>query len=299
MAMTFDSMPATEDPVHLLGIADSKAGKSVYAAQAANDGFNVIYVDSDNGASALRYALKPEAQKRVFYIPVNRPMTFLSNFLRSTTAKPMLWLPNHDRLYSKLSPGLADDEPVWKFDVTQVPKQWLLVKDSWTALAADALGIGAADQAAALLNGTDQGIYGEASVNLTYICNMLQKVPFHVYVIAHGTKYEVYDKPNGSTGVVKQRDMILRETKEVPVSSSRGHGETMVSRFNHIGWFYVTSLGETEIDFTRRPGRVGGGPPNKKAKVQDLPFSKLTHGVPEQVSNDQWWIETTHGEMKK
>jgi hypothetical protein len=109
----------------------------------------------------------------------------------------------------------------------------------------------------------------------------------------------VYDKPNGSTGVVKQKDMILRETKEVPVSCSRPHGETMVSRFNHIGWLYVNHLGGTEIDFTRKPGRVGGGPPNKKDTVDKLPFSKLTKGVPESIPCDTWWIEGTHGEFKK
>jgi hypothetical protein len=300
MATTFDDLPATDDPVHLLGIADSKAGKSVYGAQAAIDGFRVIYIDADNGASALRFMMKdkPEARKRVSYLSTTRPMTFLTNFLRSTPVRPMFWMPDRNQLWSKMLPGVADSERVWKFAASEIPKQWLLVTDSWTSVASDALGIGSADQAAELLKGTDQGIYGEANANLTYICNLLQKVPYHVYVMAHGTKYEVYDKPAGSSGVVKQRDMILRETKEVPVSSSRPHGETMVSRFNHIGWFYVNNLGETEIDFTRKPGRVGGGPPNRKTKVQDLSFAKLCGGVPEDVTCDTWWIESTHGELK-
>jgi hypothetical protein len=298
---SFDDMPAIDDPVHLLLIADSKAGKSVYAAQAAIDGFNMIYIDSDNGASALRYALegKPEAKKRVFYIPTTRPSTFLTNFLRSTLLKPFNWMPDRNQLWSKMLPGVADEERVWRFHASEIPKSWLLNVDSWTSTSADALGIGAADQKAELLEGTNQGIYGEANSGLTYICNMLQKVPYHTLIQAHGTKYEVYDKPNGSTGVVKQKDMILRETKEVPVSCSRPHGETMVSRFNHIGWLYVNHLGGTEIDFTRKPGRVGGGPPNKKDTVDKLPFSKLTKGVPESIPCDTWWIEGTHGEFKK
>lgn len=301
MNTTLDDTLGMDDPVHLLAIADSKAGKSVYAAQAVLDGFQMIYLDSDNGVSALRYVLRdnPAARKRVFYLPLARPQTFLTNFLRSTAARPMMWMPDRNQLWSKMLPGVADDERVWKFAASEIPRTWVLNIDSWTSTSSDALGIGAADQKAELLNGTDQGIYGEAGSNLTYICNMLQKVPYHVIVQAHGTKYEVYDKPPGSTGVVKQKDLILRETKEVPVSSSRAHGETMVSRFNHIGWLYVNHLGETEIDFTRRPGRVGGGPPNRKAKVQELPFSKLVGGIPEPVDCDTWWIEGTHGEFKK
>lgn len=300
MATSLDETPAIADPVHLLGISDSKAGKSTYAAQAAADGFTVVYVDSDNGASALRYALKdkPEARKRVFLLQTSRPKVFMSNFLRSTTLKPLLWMPDQNKLYSPMLPGLDDSERVWKLDVSKIPNSWLLTVDSWTSVAGDALGIGSAEQAAKLLEGTDQGIYGEANSALTHISNLLQKIPCHVFVQAHGTKYEVYDKPNGATGVIKQSAMVLRETKEVPVSSSRPHGEVMVSRFNHIGWFYVNHLGETEIDFTRKPGRVGGGPPNVRKKVQDLPFSKLTHGVPEPETNDEWWIESTHGEMR-
>lgn len=300
MARTMDEIPAVSDPVHLLGIADSKAGKSVYAAQAAIDGFTVIYIDADNGISAFRYATRstPDAMKRVFYIPTSRPAVFLTNFLRSSATRPMLWLPQKNQLYSKLLSGLDDNEPVWIFDVTAVPREWLISIDSWSSVASDALGIGSAEQSAKLLEGTDQSIYGDANSHLTYICNLLQKIPCHVYVQAHGTKYEVYDKPVGATGVIRQNQMILRETKEVPVSSSRPHGEVMVSRFNHIGWFYVTQTGETEIDFTRKPGRVGGGPPNTKKKVQDLSFTKLVGGVPPVVTNDNWWIETTHGEYK-
>jgi hypothetical protein len=301
-AITMDQIPAIDDPVHLLAIADSKVGKSVYAAQAALDGFDVIYMDADNGISALRYALKnnPEAQKRVRYIWTNRPMTFLTNFLRSSTKAPMKWMPNRNQLYSKLLAGLPDDEVVWTFDSTKIPKEWLFVGDSWTATAMDALEIGSAEQKAELLDGTNQAIYGSANSNLTYICNMLQKVPYHVMIQAHGAKYEVYDKPlNTVAGQAKQKDMILREIKDVPLSSSRPHGETMVSRFNHIGWLYVNAMGGTDIDFTRKPGRVGGGPPNRRDSVEKLSFKHLVGGVPAPVECNDWMTISTHGELKK
>jgi hypothetical protein len=294
---TIDMIPAVTDPVHLLLIGDTKAGKSTYAAQAAKDGFNVIYIDCDNGLSALRYALgnDVEAQRRVHYFHTSRPVEFIRNFLRSTEKSPLRWNPRLNRVWGKLATGVEPNDPIWVIDITKVPKSWLIVIDSWTAVSADALGIGAADQRAELLEGTNQGIYGEANTALTYICNMIQKLPQHVLVQAHGTKFEVYDKPTGVTaGQMKQKDMVLRETIDVPLSSSRPHGQTMASRFNHIGWLGVNRLGETEIDFTRTSTRVGGGPPNRKAKTNDLTFLKLVGGKPEPESADGWFVEKTH-----
>lgn len=297
---TLDQIPATEDAVHLLLVGDSKAGKSTYMAQAAIDGFTLVYKDSDNGLSALRYALKdhPEAMKRIHYFGMTRPEQYMRYFLKSNEKMPFRWVPRLNMPWAKLLPNLTPDDEVWEFDSTKIPKSWVLVGDSWTSTAADALGIGDATQAAKLLEGTNQSIYGEANSNLTYICNMLQKIPCHVAIQAHATKYEVYDKPIGvEAGKVKQAEMVLRETLDVPLSSSKGHGQTMASRFNHIGWLGVNVLGETEIDFTRKPRRVGGGPPNRMAKAKDLPFSKLVGKVPEAESGDGWYVQRTHGEL--
>lgn len=298
--MTLDEVPAGKDPVHLLAIGDSKVGKSVYAAQAAIDGFNVVYIDADNGLSALRYMLEkhPEAKKRVHYFPTTRPVDFVKGFLRSTEKAPFRWNPKLNKVWGKLASNTEPDDSIWEFDVTKLPASWLLVIDSWTALASDALGIGAADQAAALLDGTNQAIYGEANSNLTYIVNILQKIPCHTLVQAHGTRYEVYDKPTGVLGgAMKQKDMILRETKDVPFSSSRPHGETMVSRFNHIGWLYIEGVG-TVIDFTRKANRVGGGPPNRKANVNELTFTKLVGAVPPHEEAVGFYRIGTHAEFK-
>ncbi len=297
---TLDMIPAHEDPVHLLLIADSKAGKSTYAAQAAIDGFTLVYIDSDNGISALRNALKdkPEAMKRVNYFHTERPVDFLRGFLRSSTNVPFRWVPTMDKPWGKLMTGVEPDAKVWQFDITKMPASWVLAIDSWTSAAADALGIGSADQKAELLEGVNQSIYGDANVNLTYIANMLQKIPNHCIVQAHGTKYEVYEKPTGQTaGAMKQKDMILREVIDVPLSSSRGHGQILPGKFNHAGWMSVDRLGESWIDFTRSATRVGGGPPNKKAKVSELPFSKLAT-LHASGDGDGWFVETTHEVLK-
>jgi hypothetical protein len=298
---TLDQVPATSDPVHEILIGDSKTGKSTYAAQAAIDGFTLIYVDSDNGISALRNALRdyPEAQKRVHYFSVSKPVEFITKFLQSNANSPLVWNPKLNKVSGSMALGTEPEDELWWFDSTQIPKGWLLVIDSWTSVAADSLDIGDADAKAELLDGTNQGIYGTANSQLTFICNMLQKVPYHVLVQAHATEYEQYEKPTGQTSqTMKQKDMILREIKTVPLSCSRPHGETMVSRFNHIGWLTIDRLGRTDIDFTRTSTRVGGGPPNRKARIEELPFSKLVPSVPPIVECDSWHRTMTFEEYK-
>lgn len=295
-----DDIPEINDPIHLLLIGDSKTGKSTYVAQAAADGFCVAYFDSDNGISAVRHHLKSNqpARNRIHYWPVSHSSTFLTNLLRSNDKSPFRWIPRTGKLWGPLAVGVEPEDDVWEFNITKLPPSWILTIDGWTSAAADALGIGSADQAAVLLEGTDQGIYGTASSALTYICNMIQKLPSHVVVQAHGTKYEVYDRPpNTIMRLVKQGDMILRETIDVPVSSSRPHGHVMGGRFNHIGWLSITLAGNTEIDFTRSPRRIGGGPPNIKADITNLPFSKLSRTIPPAVDAPGFFTKTTHKEL--
>ena len=300
MENTLDQVAESEDAIHLLLIARTKLGKSTYAAQAAIDGFHVIYIDSDNGLSALNYALKGkplEVRQRVQYFSVKRPVMFQQVLLRSSTAKPGRWIPSLQREWGPSASGVTPDTEVWQFDATKIPGGVLMVIDSWTSTANDALGIGAPEQSAALLDGTDQSIYGDANVNCNYICNLIQKTKFHVMVLAHEAKYEVYRKPvNVKAGDLKQKDMTLEDTVDVPQSTSYKNGFNMVSRFNYIGWLNMNGLGEVEIDFTRKPNRVGGGPPNKIAKIQDLPFSKLANVLPIPPFDD-WFRKTTHGDL--
>lgn len=276
---TLDQMEEETNPVHLLGIADTKVGKSTYAAQAAIDGMRVIYIDSDNGASAIYHATrnKPEARKRIHLFRTSHPGNFLIDLLRSRSNKKFYWNLTADRPHSTMS--RADDaDRILVMDITSIDPAVLFVFDSWTSFSGDAMGLGAAANQVDILDmgNSMQGVYGDANQRVTLAANLLQKLPCHVFVQAHGTVYERYEKPvNKEQRLIKQGEMILRETIAIPVSSSRPHGLTMGSRFNHIGWFSVNRMGETLVDFTRDPGRVGGGPPNKIAKVSELPFVRL------------------------
>ena len=307
-----DQVEEEQGVVHLLLIADSKMGKSTYAAEAAIAGFHLIYLDSDNGLSALNAAINKEKdaleiKKRVDYFRITHPRLFLQLFLRSSAKRPLFWCPSKNKAVNAKTPDMAEDEPIWVFNSTAIPASSVLVIDSWTSLSQDALQQLRSDQTAPLLEGTDQGIYGEAKASVDYFANILQSVPYHVIVQAHPTRYEVYEKPANTSGAdMKQKDMKLVDTYEVPVSTSRVAGLDMGKRFNHIGWLNITPTGTVEIDFTRKPRRVGGGPPNKKARTNELNFLEvvkiskgpLPYSVPFNESELPWFQEITFKDMK-
>lgn len=302
--------PEDSGAVHLLLIAPTKTGKSTYVAESAVSGYDVIYLDGDNGLSALRATINKqpnavEINKRVHYFPLTHIRSFLQGFLKSNNVKPLKWVPRLNRSWTPALPDVEDSEPVWLLNIKAVPQHFILAVDSWTSVCQDSLRMLRPDQDAPLLDGTDQGVYGEAKALADYLNNMLQQVHCHVIVQAHPTRYEIYDKPkNVIGGLMKQKDMTLIETIEVPISTSRASGLDMGKQYNHIGWLEVTATGTVNIDFTRKPNRVGGGPPNRKDKTSVLNFDNLVRAsngaVPAPIESDTlpWYIATTHGELK-
>lgn len=295
-ASTFDEVPIQRQPVHLLLIARSKFGKSTYAAEAALQGFRVLYIDSDNGASALSYRLRdhPEAKQRIHYIRTEHPVELLYPTLFDSPV--FRWNKDLDKPYKGDSmSGHKPEHRIVQIVPSKIPPEVILVVDSWTSVAMDALGLGA-DKASVTLDdmgNAQQGVYGAANMKLNLIEANIQHAPFHVIVLAHSTFYERYEKPTGQQAkYVKQGDMVLQETIEIPVSSSRPHGAEMGKYFNHIGHLDLDNLGSTFIDFTRKPNRVGGGPPNRKDSTSKLNFKELAHGVSDPGA-DGWITEFT------
>lgn len=276
---TLDMLPQeAPDPIHQLLIADSKLGKSTYAAQAAKDGFTLLYIDSDNGLSALRKHLAGDkaAMSRVYYIRTSHPAAFLEELINSQ--KVMRWNLTADTMFSSMMAKPADSFIEIDAQKLQAARDVILVIDSWTSTASDAMGIGAEKAGVALTDMSNemQKVYGNAFHRLTYILQVLQKAPFHVLVLAHGAYYERYEKsPGKALREIKQGDMILKETIRVPISSSRPHGVEMVKYFNHTAWLTMDRVGRVQIDYTRAYDRVGGGPPNIICPLDEFPFKKL------------------------
>lgn len=294
---TLDEIPEEENsPTHLLLIADTKMGKTTYAIQAAIDGYYVLYIDSDNGKSALDWLLrdKPEVKKRIMYFRTNKPCKFQDKLLHERVFR---WNLTRD---DEFSSGLAaPDDKMVEIIPTRIPKGLIVVNDSWTSTALDAMELGAAANKTTLeqmKQGNDsQGVYGAAGLKLTLLCAIYQQCKFNLIVLAHPTVFEIYQKPVSPAGSgtklveIKQKDMILVDVVKVPLSSSRPHGYSMGKYFTDIGWIELDRMGNRMLDFQIEYKRIGGGRPNRIGNITDMSFRKL-FGEPTEVSFDSSWI---------
>lgn len=297
---TLDQIPAENDPTHLLLIADTKLGKSTYAAQCAIDGFHLIYIDSDNGISALRHALKdhPGSMERVVLIPTNYPSTLIKDLFESSIFR---WNRTKDK---KFSSGMdSETDEIIEIIPSRIPSGVIVVDDSWTTTALDAMQAGAKGNKTDLESMSDdnkgQAVYGDAGIKLTLICAIQQRAKFNTMFLAHPTVYEIYEKPKGKIADIKQKDMILLDSIKIPLSSSRPHGYNMGKYFTDIGWIDVDRANRRILDFEIEYKRVGGGRPNKKGSINEMSFKTLFGAPPTTAQFDDSWIRTlTCGEWK-
>lgn len=286
---TLDEVSITENPAHVLLVADSKVGKSTYAAKCAIDGWTLIYIDSDNGISALKNTLKnhPEAEKRVIYFHTEHPAEFQRKLFEESVFR---WNLTQDCVYGS---GMAKPtDKMVEIIPMRIPRGIILVNDSWTATALDAMEVGADNKKTKLEQMAEanksQAVYGDAGLKLTLLLAIYQQCRFHILVLAHPTVFEVYEKPLGVIGEMKQRDMKLLDSLEIPSSCSRPHGRSMGKYFTDIGWIELDRIGNSILDYTRQYKRISGGRPNVRDGIEKLSFTN-TFGpvIPNEIS-DQW-----------
>lgn len=301
MIETMDDLPQEANPTHLLLIADTKMGKSTYAAQCAIDGFHLLYIDSDNGVSALDHALKDnvEARRRVVTIRTEKPATFLTELM---TRGIFRWNRTQDKVFS--SGMAADSDKMVEIVPALIPPGVIVVDDSWTSTALEAMEAGANSNSTDLLrmasDNRAQQVYGEAGTRLTVICAIIQKSKFNSIVLAHPCTYEKYEKPKGRQGDTKQKDMILVDTVTVPLSSSKPHGESMGKYFTDIGWIELTRANQRILNFELEYKRIGGGRPNKKGPISEMSFKSLFGDpIPGTEFSENWIRMMTAGEWKE
>ncbi len=273
-------------PTHLLLIGDTKTGKSTYVAQAAIDGATVFYLDSDNGLSALKRALAghEDAWDRVIHVPTDTPATFIDEMFNTGRFR---WNLTSDRTFSRMSSQPDDD--ILEVIPSKMPPGLLFCVDSWTSVALDAMIEGAAKKSLKLseLQNDGQAIYGDANRKLTLICAIIQHMKCDVVVQAHRGFYERYEKPLNHVGPVKQKDMVLKETIEIPLSSSRPHGLEIGKYFTDIGWLEINRMDERVISFKPKYQRVSGGTINKEGSLKELSY-KNCFGIKQAEISDSW-----------
>jgi hypothetical protein len=247
---------------HLLLIAHTKHGKTHYAAQAAIDGYELFYVDKDNGLVTLEAALKdyPEAQRRVHYFAPES----MVEFIESIYDLPIIRWNFRTNQIHEVNSAKPDDQ-IAEIIPARIGRNVILCLDTWTSAAYSALMWKAEKMNVDLTDMDKWGreIYGNAGFRMTNVAKRLQNLPFHIINMAHSQQYEIKEKPAGRrVEDIKERDMIIKETLEVPTSTSAPHGLSIGQYFNQIGYITLNSSDKRQIDYRLIKGRIGGGTPN-------------------------------------
>jgi hypothetical protein len=253
---TLDSIK-TPIIAHMLLIGQTKTGKSDYIAQAALDGYTVIYIDKDNGRATLQPRVEgTEAAKRIHYFAPEHMFEFLDMFFNGLVVR---YNENTRALLN--TSAYADTDKIAEIYPAKIPPAVLMSIDSWTSLAFDLIRMKAEDMGIDLLQAEKYGreIYGSTGFKLTQLAGVIQHAPFNIVVQAHGGIYERKEKPPGRAGAIEEKDMLIRETLAVPLSSSLPHGLTLGKYFNQIGWTSITRANQFDLDFRPRPDRISGG----------------------------------------
>lgn len=290
-----DQIPATSDPWHLALIAQTKMGKSTYCADAAAVGWPMIYLDSDNGISALRHALRdrPEVMSRIFYFRTETPCVFLEKFVSERVFR---WNLDADEWFEAYKARPADR--VVEIIPSRIPQQIVLTIDSWTAVALDAMMIGAENKKTKLeemvAQNAAQGVYQDAWNRLNILLAIMQKLPFHTITQMHPAVFEKVEKPlNMKAKDIKQGDVVIREICEIPLSCSKPHGYSMGKYFTDIGWIEIDRTERITLDFKRRFGRISGGRLDDKKSIEEYSWGRIVGKpiFPYDPETDSRWIK--------
>lgn len=257
-------------------IGPAKAGKTHWTCEAAQAGFNLVYLDGDVGGQTIAM-FDDETKSRIYYFPMGDDLDgpkfskHVRGLFDATTSKPFIWNDTHKKQHSNLSREDLSECEVSVIDLRKMTMNDVLVIDSWTSLsysAKDEVAKRCGDDLGEMEK-ADRGIYASSGNRLTKFLVTLQHLPCHVIVIAHPDEYVQEGKP----------------TIQIPMSSSRPHANTMGKYFTDIGWMTVTATGKREIDFRPDPRRIVGGRLAGKKPTTEFSFLELVKKAGAPVPN--------------
>ena len=266
--------------VKALVIGDGKCGKTDWAARAAAAGFNVLYLDGDVGAQTVANLAKDsshpvshEAMQRIFLLPIHdqiqsNGMGFeMSSFFRdfTTERRQLIWNDTQQRVFSRIKDGDSSPDEIWKITPSAMNEDWVLVVDSFTALAQSSLHWGAEELGIDLgeidkaMRDKMRDIYRIVGEKLTQYLTIIRSLRCHVIVIGHPIEFTKTKKPDNVTiRNAKEQDFKILWTKMLPKSVTNNHSLTMAKFFTDIAWMEVDALGKHMIDYRPNPDYMSG-----------------------------------------
>lgn len=259
-----DEIEKQERFARLFLYGQEKSKKTWWAALAAATGFNVTFLDTDDGALIMRNVPKAIAA-RVGVINLTQTRDkivstkFLAQFLRPGNS--FVW--DLDAKCTVL--GLRDPNHAHLVvDANKLTENDVIVLDSYSALVTDTKHEYAKEHKIDLADAerTDWDGYGYEGTFLSWIIKRLKTLPCHVIVIGHETVYEKRSK---------DQKTILSQTMQ-PISSSGPHAKTLGKDFTDILYFQRLSDAAFYINTGGDKDRIGGGRlmPPANYKWEDL-----------------------------
>lgn len=294
-----NNMPQEDQLVKLLLVGPSKAGKTHYCMQAARDGFNVLYMDGDVSRPTIM-AFSDETLERLWYMNLCDTQTMARQW---QLTEKMFKTPNYlwdDTNQGSLKGSDASESAVWRINLASMTYRDVIVIDSWTSF------INSVKKQIAKVNGLDlaqlgdndtRSLYGAGNHMVDFILGCLQAAPCHVIVTAHPGEYEHKVKPRGLISGIKEKDMILKSVRSIPLSLSNPHGNKMGKYFTDVAWISPSVVGNKRmLDGRPDPERESGGRFNKQKPTDEFSFKelvKLAHGLT--PDSDNWTDFTISG----
>lgn len=280
-----DQMETEGQQVRVLAYGPAKSRKTWWAFQAAEAGYNVIYLNGENNTKVLQN-LSTTARSRIavlnVYDNIDRPVlaSFCTKFL---VGYDLRW---DDVVNALVLLGTAC-HPAHGHYFLNIRKTTLadvLVLDSWTALVVSVVLQFCAE------NGIDpekalkleRDIYGYQDRVQDWMLKQLAVLPCHVIVIAHTATLDLMKKKLDEKG--KVIDVPIGEQREQPISSSKNHGRKLAKHFTDVLRFHVEGT-HVHID-TRAHQEADGGSNtvHEDAQWSKIPFSRFagtrTHDGP-------------------
>ncbi len=300
---TFDQLSDYKEGLagsrHVLLMGGSKMGKTDWIAQAANDGYEILYFDNDNARVTLAATLTPAAQKRVHYFaPDSESLGDLMELFIDTAMIRYNFRTNEVYVANSAKP----DDKIAELWPARIPRNVIVSFDSWTSVAWSLLRQKAAKMQVDLADIDKWGreIYGNAGFRATNILKHLQLAPFHWVIHGHPVMLEIKEKPPGVVGDIKEKDMIIRKTIEVPMSTSNVHGESLAKYCNEIGYLSLNAAGKPVLDWRVTRGRISGGSLNSFGDPRVDQRWSVLFGKPQPVVEGAlpWIRYYTHADLE-
>lgn len=252
--------------LHQLYYGEPKTRKTWKSMQAAEQNFNVLIFDGDDGSQIVNQ-IRPDAKKNIRIIACGDRMdypVFSDTIVRFLGGMNVLWDDTENRMATPMD-NYDPTHAYFQLNSSKLTNNDVAVLDSWTALQFSAKWRWMLDNGHDITSGQRPadgfGMYSYTDMILDWILKAWNKLPCHTIIIAHKQTIDVVKKMATGSTDNKGRPIVAQvptgSQKTVPISASKPHAEKLAKEFSDILDFQKVGS-HIYIDTTTTEGRDGG-----------------------------------------